>query len=59
MRTRWPDFGDTRIIKVFLVFPRTINRETRSLETAYIKQEFIHLAGWVDVEWVESEEEEK
>jgi hypothetical protein len=56
MRTKLPEFGETRIIKVFLVLPRTIERETRSLETAYIKQEYVHLCGWEDREWVDDVE---
>lgn len=36
----WPLVGDTRILRSFLVWPRTIGSTTRWLERAWIRQEF-------------------
>ena len=57
---RWkesrPVAGDTRVKKVYLVFPKCINNEWRWLETAWIKQRFIvrstAISGWEDVCWL-------
>lgn len=40
MRFFTPKHGEQRTIKKFLWFPVTINKETRWLETAIIRQEY-------------------
>lgn len=55
--------GTERIIKKFLLFPRTINNELRWLETARIRQRWTRVAEidmychiytrWVDIDWVD------
>lgn len=52
--------GNIRIIEKFLIFPKTINGETRWLEKAKIKQRFefyidvvIPLSEWDDIKWVD------
>lgn len=54
MRWKEPKSNDQRIIKKFLLSPKTIKGETRFLEIAYITQEY--LLGcfgyfWKDIEW--------
>lgn len=47
--------GEIRVVKKFLIFPRTIKKETRWWETVYIKQEYECGGGdcvWCDKEWV-------
>ena len=51
--------GDIRIIKRFLILPKTINGEIRWLEKVKIKQRFeyyidvvIPLSEWTNIEWV-------
>lgn len=54
---RWikPDTGDVRVVKRFLIFPKTLlnpvseKRETRWLEFAHIKQQYY--LCWCDVVW--------
>lgn len=49
-----PDYGDRRIISEFLFFPKTLDGETRWLESAKIRQSYHPgsvLGGWVDQEW--------
>lgn len=61
---RWldktPENGATRIIRIFLLFPRTINFETHWLEMAHIRQKFMrfrdtkwghHNGIWQDEGW--------
>lgn len=54
-----------RIITRFLLFPRTIDGETRWLEVARIRQEYIAaldvygngtngFEGWLDSEWIDA-----
>lgn len=45
-----PDFRQRRVIEKFLLFPLTLNNETRFLEKARIIQEFDGV-GWVKVGW--------
>ena len=40
MRKVKPQYGSTRIVSRFLIFPVTIGNETRWLERARIKQEY-------------------
>ena len=49
-RKKRPRLGERRVITKFLIWPRTINNETRFLEKAYIVQVF-GLGGWIDKEW--------
>ena len=57
MRWNTPEkvYTGTRVIKRFLLFPRTINGETRWLEWAEIEQEnilYMDCDHWEDVEWI-------
>ena len=49
-RKKRPRLGERRVITKFLIWPRTINNETRFLEKASILQGF-GLGGWIDIEW--------
>ena len=49
-RKREPKLGEERVITKFLIWPRTINNETRLLEKACIVQSFC-IGGWIDKEW--------
>ena len=49
-RKKEPKLGEKRVITKFLLWPRTINYETRFLEKAEILQVF-GLTGWIDREW--------
>lgn len=44
-----------RVVKRFLIFPRSVAGEVRWLETAYIKQEF-YGGWWFDKVWVRERE---
>ena len=57
-----PNQGDSRVIERFLYLPRTIQGETRWLETAWIDQVYFMVSkpigkfermvpGWVDRSW--------
>lgn len=52
--------GDTRIVKRFAFFPKTVRNETRWLETCYIKQKYFTWTyaddSWEDIEFVTEEE---
>ncbi len=57
---RWktinPKNGDTRRIKLFLLFPKTIKGETRWLEVAKYKQSFHYYmdgSDWEDECWID------
>jgi len=60
---RWikPEIGSTRIVKKFLIFPKTINEDTRWLETVYYRQAYVYDTRacqgdnlwWADMEWVD------
>lgn len=49
MRWRNPQKGDYRIIETFLLFPRTIDEETRWFEICYIKQRY---NGYLWYDWL-------
>ena len=49
-RKKEPRIGEKRVITKFLLWPRTINNETRFLEKACILQTF-GLSDWIDKEW--------
>ncbi len=49
-RKKSPKLGERRVITKFLIWPRTMNNETRFLEKAYILQIY-GLGGWMDKEW--------
>ena len=49
-RKKTPKIGEKRVITKFLLWPRTINDETRFLEKASILQTF-GLGNWIDKEW--------
>ena len=49
-RKKRPRIGEKRVITKFLLWPRTINDETRFLEKADILQTF-GLGNWIDKEW--------
>ena len=54
LNTRRPVSGDIRTVTMFLLFPKTINGETRWLEHADIKQEWRpNYTGseWADIKW--------
>ena len=49
--------GDERIIKKFLLVPKTINNELRWLEKAEYKEIFLTISGfpqgyWTEYEWI-------
>ncbi len=46
-------YGDSRVIRRFLLVPRSIHPETRWLEFATIRQEYCSYY-WVDREWVDT-----
>lgn len=48
-RKKEPKLGEKRVITKFLLWPRTINNETRFLEKADILQVF-GLSDWIDKE---------
>jgi hypothetical protein len=51
-----PHFHEMRIIKKFLWFPKTLDGETRWLETCHIEQRYYLPNGygcWKDIRWVE------
>jgi len=67
---RCPRHGNTRIIKKFLLFPKTICGDTRWLEHVRYRQSFygapgpnpdprqlIDPSGWWDKEWVDDEDD--
>ena len=50
------NLGDVRFIERFLLFPKTIEKETRWLEYAVIKQVYTNAGsgpGWFDLNWDE------
>ena len=49
-RKKEPKIGERRVITKFLLWPRTINYETRFLEKASILQVY-GLSAWIDKEW--------
>ena len=49
-RKKKPKLGETRVITKFLLWPRTIDNETRLLEKADILQVY-GLSGWIDKKW--------
>ena len=54
-RKRQPRLGESRTMRKFLLFPKTINSETRWLETAtwvemYTPGDF-GIISWTDVRW--------
>jgi hypothetical protein len=51
MRWTEPQDWDSRLISRFLVFPRTINGETRWLERCWIGQVWHDKWGWEDWVW--------
>lgn len=67
---RYPEVGDTRIKKRFLLFPKSINGITKWLEVAswmqeykaWYRMEYQEIIGmvevpknyWTDIEWVEN-----
>ena len=55
MRWKKNKVGDFRIVRRFLLFPRTINYETRWLEFATIKQQwyrdYCDDLYWIDYNW--------
>lgn len=55
MRWNKPTQGDMRIIKRFLLLPKTIKSEARWLEFAYIRQYYHSYNGWMNETWVEKE----
>ena len=52
--------GETRIINKFLIFPKTINRETRWLEKASWVEKWGYWGaaedgpGWAYIDWLEN-----
>ncbi len=46
-------FGDIRVVKKFLLFPRTIGNVTRWLEFAVIQERKIHNNMWEDMKWMD------
>lgn len=52
-RKREPNHKDKRVIEKFLIFPKTINYETRFLEKVKIVQEYNYYE-WVDRKWVDT-----
>lgn len=59
-----PKIGDTRVVRKFLLFPKSLSGETRWLEKANIIQKLIeschpcvgvgapvHCERWIDVDW--------
>ena len=56
---RWfePYHHQERVVKYFLIVPRTICRETRWLETVYIQQWYSKWKqDWFDIDYVTEEE---
>ena len=62
-----PVWGDTRIIKRFLLSPKTLRGECRWLEIAYIRQSYnrhVETSGlanyyvyrWTDIRWAKESE---
>ena len=49
-RKKEPRIGEKRVVTKFLLWPRTINNETRFLEKACILQ-IRGLGNWIDKEW--------
>ena len=49
-RKKKPKLGEIRVITKFLLWPRTIDNETRLLEKADILQVY-GLSGWIDKKW--------
>lgn len=54
MRWKQPQWGDTRIIKRFALFPITVGSETRWLEWCYIKQHY-GITMWLEDGFVDKE----
>jgi hypothetical protein len=52
MRWTQPKHGEHRQRRVFLWFPRTLNRETRWLEMATVEQEY-WFTSWLWLKWVD------
>lgn len=53
-----PQYGDTKVIHKFLIFPLRLNNETRWLEYATIKctaYRYRHMEGFTYVTWDEDE----
>ena len=61
MRWTKTEIGSTRIVKKFLIFPKTINEDTRWLEKVYYRQNYIYDTRacqgddlrWEDMEWID------
>jgi hypothetical protein len=60
IKSRRPFLNDTRVIRRFLIFPRTINYQTRWLEFVRIRQYYGYATnswrcwGWHDSEFVDT-----
>lgn len=55
-KAKEPEVGDTRLDRFFLIFPITINRETRWLEMATIEYTWVMTSGMkqeIMVRWVD------
>ena len=48
-----PYYGDTKIVKRFLWWPKELENKVRWLETASYEREFVRFRGWVDKRWVD------
>ena len=59
IKAPFPEQGQKRTIQVFLWWPRTIQRETRWLESAQIIQRCYGGGVWLDCEWAQDEIEAK
>ena len=55
MRIKKKKNGTRRIKSGFLIFPKTINGETRWLESATWIEYYYSKNGWVSSQWLESE----
>jgi hypothetical protein len=49
-------FGDKRIKKGFLFFPKVINNETRWLEFAEWEQKYVVDNAWISTKWIDNKE---
>ena len=52
MRWNKPEFGEKRIVKGFLWFPKQINNDVRWLEKAKWEQVYVE-DHWFDREWLD------
>jgi hypothetical protein len=50
---KYLEHGERRIIRTYLLLPKSIDGEVRWLESANILQQFTYTLGWSDIEFID------